>query len=217
MGVERGYIITEFIDEDSESLAEPVAKPQFDSQNSHHDGATSDTDSLSEEPVEPEQSTFCSLDPRSIKLDRIGDFIAVAFLAVGALVAAGFSITLRQWIGSWWITIPIACLLLVLLLAWVAYFWPTLAYRHTKWRLVETGLEIHRGVLFRHQLSVPAARVQHVDVAQGPLQRKFELGSLIVHTAGTSNASVTLDGLAFDTAKELRDQLVRQRESLDVT
>jgi hypothetical protein len=50
-------------------------------------------------------------------------------------------------------------------------------------------------------------------VSQGPLERKFELGTLTIHTAGTENASVAIDGLAHVTAIELRDKLVAQRKS----
>lgn len=163
------------------------------------------------------ESDFNSLDPRSVVLNRIGSFIWVGILSIGSLIGAGSSFALNQWIGLWWLVGPIAFLALIGLLVWFAYYWPMVAFRHAKWRLVATGLEIHRGVFWRHRISIPAARVQHVDVSQGPLQRHFELGSLIVHTAGTSNASVMLEGLAFETAQQLRDELVQQRESLDVT
>lgn len=159
---------------------------------------------------------FSSLDERSVTLDRITSFIVTAVVATGVLIAIAVSLTLRQRMGWWWLVIPAGGGLFVILLAWLAYYWPGLTYRFARYRLAETGLEIRRGVLWRHQISVPAARVQHVDVSQGPLQRQFGLASLVVHTAGTSNASVTLEGLAFETAQALRDELIRQRESLDV-
>lgn len=98
-----------------------------------------------------------------------------------------------------------------------AHVWPKLTFRNTRWRLNETGLEIQRGVWWKHQIAVPTARVQHVDVSQGPVQRLFELGTLTIHTAGTSNASVELTGLEHSQALRLRDRLIEQKESLDVT
>jgi membrane protein YdbS with pleckstrin-like domain len=171
---------------------------------------------LDEAELAPDHAAFQALDPRSVTLDRIGSFIFTAALAIGALIATAASLALRSQMGWWWLSIPGGCGLLILGLAWLAYYWPGISYRYARYRLAETGLEIRRGVLWRHQISVPAARVQHVDVAEGPLQRQFGLASLVVHTAGTTNASVTLEGLAYPTAQALRDELIRQRESLDV-
>lgn len=97
-----------------------------------------------------------------------------------------------------------------------AFVWPSLAYRHASWRLDSEGLEIRRGVLWRHQITIPVGRVQHADVSQGPIQRFFDIGTLTVHTAGTQNASVELDGLTHSIAIEIRDQLVRQRRHQNV-
>lgn len=44
-------------------------------------------------------------------------------------------------------------------------------------------------------------------MSQGPLQRKFDLSELIVHTAGTRNASVKLPGILFKKAESLRESL----------
>jgi membrane protein YdbS with pleckstrin-like domain len=52
------------------------------------------------------------------------------------------------------------------------------------------GLEIRRGVFWRSVVNVPRSRVQHTDVSQGPLERSYGLGTLIVYTAGTDHAQV---------------------------
>ena len=66
------------------------------------------------------------------------------------------------------------------------------------------------------QITVPLGRVQHADVSQGPIQRSFGLGTLIIHTAGTQNSSVVLSGLSQTTAIELRDQIISQKRGNDV-
>jgi membrane protein YdbS with pleckstrin-like domain len=55
---------------------------------------------------------------------------------------------------------------------------------------------------------VPSSRVQHTDVAQGPVERAFDLATLVVYTAGTQHASVTLNGLKNETALAIRDYLI---------
>jgi hypothetical protein len=54
--------------------------------------------------------------------------------------------------------------------------------------------------------------VQHIDVTQGPLQRNYNIAQLILHTAGTMNASVSLTGLSHEKAVEIRDELLIQEK-----
>lgn len=83
-------------------------------------------------------------------------------------------------------------------------------YRHTYWRLDETGLAVRRGRLWQRETRVPATRVQHLDLKRGPLQRRRNLATLVVHTAGTRNAAVSLPHLDADDAERLRDRFARQ-------
>ena len=95
--------------------------------------------------------------------------------------------------------------------AWWQQAWPPLEYRHASYRVDANGLEIRRGVYFRAVTNVPRSRVQHTDVAQGPLQRRFGLATLIVHTAGNESAVVELPGLTHDIALAIRDHLLPGR------
>lgn len=148
------------------------------------------------------------LDPQSITLERIARAIFTAVLGavsfVGLLVLmlsvgptrVGVLLLLAGW----------ACLMAGL--AALAWFWPPLRYRHTSYRLDADGIRIRRGVVWRSVTSVPQSRVQHTDVSQGPLERTFGLATLIVHTAGTQNASVSLGGLRHADALRIRDHLI---------
>ena len=93
-----------------------------------------------------------------------------------------------------------------------ATWWPKVRYRYTRYRTDENGFTIRRGVLWRGVTSIPRARVQHTDVVQGPLQRRYGLGRLVIHTAGTQDASVSLSGLAYDKALQIRDFLIEGDE-----
>ena len=61
---------------------------------------------------------------------------------------------------------------------------------------------------WRSEISVPKSRVQHTDVSQGPLQRRFGLATLVLHTAGTQHAAVSLSGLSHEAALQIRDYLI---------
>ena len=160
---------------------------------------------------------FWKVDPRSIQVDRISSLIFCSILLVAALVALGvFWFAGLGEFNTVWIAIASSVALLLLLLFGSAIFWPWLTYHKASWRLDEEGLEIRRGVLWRHRITVPLGRVQHADVSQGPLQRQFGISTLTVHTAGTQHASIPLPGLTFETAIELRDLMVGQKKDQHV-
>jgi len=159
-----------------------------------------------------------SLDPQQIPLDQIGNLITV-FVAAAIVIGVSITLTvaaLASGSPGWIVLILCFAVLFVAAALFAAIHWPRLKYRNTQWRLTGSGLEIRRGVLWKHHISVPLARVQHADVTQGPLQRHFELGTLTVHTAGTQNASVALGGLNHTAAIQLRDSIIRQRKVIDV-
>jgi len=156
---------------------------------------------------------YQSLDPNHLKLDRllggifagIVSLIVVIGLAIGAMVSDslgfGFAIAI------------VLAVFAIVFLVWAGLIYPGFAFRHASWRLSEHGLDIRRGVWWRHRIVVPRSRIQHSDIEQGPLQRGFGIATLIIHTAGTKNSSVRLEGLAAKTAETLRDTLVSDLSS----
>ena len=143
-----------------------------------------------------------SLDPRVIPLQRIGGGIFVALLATGSLIALAIADD-----GSIWLRLA-AWLALVIIFATLSYRWPPRAYRHTSYRVDEQGMEIRRGVYWRVVINVPRSRVQHIDVSQGPIERRYGLGTLVIYTAGTDHAKVELEGLEHGRALRIRQHLL---------
>jgi len=115
---------------------------------------------------------------------------------------------------AWWqlglaLGTPLAGAALGLWQAW-------LAYHYTRWRLDADGLRVRRGRFWRSEVLVPRARVQHLDIERGPIERRFGLATLVVHTAGTRLSAVRQPGFDEASANQLRDALVpRQREHDD--
>lgn len=151
------------------------------------------------------------LDPRYVLLERQVGWIATGVLT---LVASGaFFIFLLVGRAGWAAAILVGGLMTagVVAFGWWQQVWPAVEYRHASYRVDANGLEIRRGVYFRSVTNVPRSRVQHTDVAQGPLQRRFGLATLIVHTAGNDSAVVELPGLTHETALAIRDHLLPGR------
>lgn len=88
-------------------------------------------------------------------------------------------------------------------------------YRHTHWRCDRDGFALRRGRLWRTETRVPGSRVQHLDLKRGPLQRRYRLATLVIHTAGTRHGALSIAGLDQDDAERLRDQLARQTDDDD--
>ena len=148
-----------------------------------------------------------NLDPRSVALGRLNGAIGAAFLAAVSFVAM-----IAIWIASGRLAFGLLLvpgwLALVGVAAWHLQRWPAIAYRHASYRVDDLGIEIRQGVFWRAITNVPRSRVQHTDVSQGPVERKFGLGTLVIHTAGTAHSRVSLEGLEYETARRIRAYLL---------
>jgi len=147
------------------------------------------------------------LDPRWIAVQRIH-----AAIAVGVISLATFVGVIVLWIASQILFLGLLLLplwaVLMGALAWHSYRWPAISYRFASYRLDGDGLEIRRGVYWRTITNIPRSRVQHTDVSQGPLERRYGLGTLVVYTAGTQHSQVSLAGLDFTVARRIRAHLL---------
>lgn len=82
--------------------------------------------------------------------------------------------------------------------------------RHQRWTLDGAGLWLRQGRLWWRETRVPTSRVQHVDIKHGPLERRFGLATLVVHTAAVHLSGITVRGLDDADAQHLRDTLAKQ-------
>lgn len=87
---------------------------------------------------------------------------------------------------------------------------PGRQFRAWGYRIEPDELHVAHGVWTQIRTVVPFGRVQHIDVSQGPIERRFGVTRLVVHTAGTADSEVILPGLSRDTAEALRDEIRAQ-------
>jgi uncharacterized protein len=86
----------------------------------------------------------------------------------------------------------------------VAAWWvPRARYRHWRYQVAEDALELRHGIVQRIHSAIPYFRVQHIDVAQGPVERAVGLARLILHTA-SAGTDATIPGIAAGDAEGLR-------------
>ncbi len=88
--------------------------------------------------------------------------------------------------------------------------WPEAYYRRLRFGIDGTGIAIERGILWHSRIALPRARIQHTDVSQGPLQRRYGVATLKLYTAGSRYTKIELPGLTHAEALALRDALLAE-------
>jgi hypothetical protein len=96
---------------------------------------------------------------------------------------------------------------ILLVALWLVFIAPARRFRSWGYRMDAEELQVARGLWTQWHTVVPLERVQHLDIAQGPLERSFGVSRLIVHTAGTLHSQVTLPGLTRPVAEAMRDEI----------
>jgi membrane protein YdbS with pleckstrin-like domain len=147
------------------------------------------------------------VDRRTVRAARIIGFSVVLPISLAPLLLFTIGWAVGGIPGPVYLAILGMWLLLLASSLLLAYHWPAARHRHLRYLVEEDGLCIRRGVFWRTVIWIPITRVQHTDVSQGPVQRKFGLGTLTVHTAGTAGASISLAGLEHGIASRLSDHL----------
>ena len=150
----------------------------------------------------PPDADWLHLPPRGAGLAALG--MAIAF-AIPCLIASAFLAQVSAWVSPWLLS-PLVGLLGAAFGAWIGIK----RHRRTLWKLDQDGFALRHGRWWQTESRVPISRVQHLDLKRGPLQRGLRLATLVIHTAGTRMAAVSVSGLDNDDAERLRDRLSRQ-------
>lgn len=89
--------------------------------------------------------------------------------------------------------------LVLLGLAWVVLY-----YRRWLYEVRADAIYLERGVVTHVRTLVPYVRIQHVDTSQSPIERMLGLSTLVVYTAGSRGADVSIPGLNPEEARDLQ-------------
>lgn len=142
-----------------------------------------------------------SVDPASIAVNRWQNLVFPCLLLMGSIFNAVF-VPVPGWLAI--VLIVVAVAFFPLLVWWYPAAW----FRHLRYGVDATGINIARGVIWHNTSYLPRIRIQHTDVSQGPLQRHYGVATLKLYTAGSQHTKIELPGLTHDTAKALRDELL---------
>ena len=156
------------------------------------------------EPFDPPGEPWVRVSPKLATMRRLLNIGAGAVLLVGLTVLAAMAST--------WAAVVVA----VLGVAALGWGWVVVGRSVRSWGYAERAedLLVTRGVLNRQLVVVPYGRMQFVDVQAGPLDQRFGIASVTLHTASTETAA-TIPGLPAAEAARLRDQLTEMGVSHD--
>lgn len=129
-----------------------------------------------------------------------------ALLFFGPLLAlfAGLALWLTTWL---WIPAAVVALLLVWTLWLINRQVTAISYAELPEELV-----IRKGRLFRSLVSIPYGRLQYADMGSGPLERRFGIATVTIHTAAPATGG-SLPGLPLAEAEALRERLTSMGEA----
>ncbi|MFG2293560.1 PH domain-containing protein [Streptomyces sp. NPDC048603] len=150
----------------------------------------------------PEGPGWVGLPGGLLTVRRLLLVIWMTVLTVATAVMSGL------WIGPAWAALG---------LFWIAVLgwgWWLLGRNWRSWRYAERAddLLISRGVLWHEQTVVPYGRMQLVEVSSGPLERRFGLATIQLHTAAAAT-DAKIPGLDPAEAERLRDRLTELGEA----
>ena len=107
----------------------------------------------------------------------------------------------RQWRAARLIrTLLLAPLVLVVPL----FAWPLISVPKKGYAVRDKDILYKSGVFWRTVTAIPFNRIQHVEKSSTPLDRKFNLASLQLFTAGGSGGDLQIHGLPARAAEKLR-------------
>jgi hypothetical protein len=84
------------------------------------------------------------------------------------------------------------------------YLWSFKDFKHRSYALRENDLTYRKGWIFQKQTTIPFNRIQHTELATGPIDRFFNLTKLRIYTAGGATSDMRVTGLDPDEALKIK-------------
>lgn len=95
---------------------------------------------------------------------------------------------------------------------WLVFvlLWAPRRYRVTHYYVADDYIGFVVGAVWHTEVVITFNRLQHLEIAQGPLERMLGLSRLVLYTAGGSMADLVIPGLTQVHAEQLRDRILHE-------
>ena len=141
------------------------------------------------------------LDPRALRLWQLSGVIFTASVLAVVILVGVLLLRATSAAPAWVIGIGLAAVVATASSIWPI---PAIEYRHWRYGITDEEVDFQRGWFTVTRTLVPIAQIQHVDTRQGPLERRFGLATVLLHTAAGTNEIPALD---LAVASDLRDRI----------
>ena len=146
--------------------------------------------------------TWLGMDEKFVRRLLAENALALGFVIIG-IVFLQFVIStafaddnVNISLGWLWLMIPVAA---------VPFFvWPSISVPRKGYALRDKDIIYKSGVFWRTVTAIPFNRIQHVEQSSTPLDRRFEIATLQIFTAGGSGGDLKIHGLPATVAEQLR-------------
>ncbi len=151
----------------------------------------------------PEAAGWVPVSSRLATARRLVTAVVIGPVTVIATVALAFTPV------PWLVLIPLVIGGAVLIWAWWLIGRQVAATAYSE---RTDDLVVRSGVMFRRTVVVPYGRMQLVDVSTGPIDRRFGIAAVQLHTAAATT-DARIPGLPTEDAGRLRDHLAALGEA----
>jgi len=76
-----------------------------------------------------------------------------------------------------------------------AGYWINQYYASISYALTDHEIVVHKGIWWKKKSFVPYNRITNINIVQGPISRRFQLGTVLIQTAGFSGGTSSAGGL----------------------
>ncbi|MGQ9461276.1 MAG: PH domain-containing protein [Candidatus Bathyarchaeaceae archaeon] len=77
----------------------------------------------------------------------------------------------------------------------LVWYWINRYYDSISYTLTDNEIVVHKGVWWKKKSFVPYNRITNINIVQGTISRHFQLGTVLIQTAGFSGATGSAGGL----------------------
>ena len=142
--------------------------------------------------------------PAYLKVKLIGTAIFITIFLIPAYFLAFHGPGENYvWVRFLLVGIWLVLLLFSLWLSWKGFHIQGHAIR-------EKDVNYKKGVIFHSVTSIPFNRVQHCEIKQGPIARRFGLSTLEVFTAGGQSSDLSIPGITPEYAQQLKEYIMNK-------
>jgi len=158
-------------------------------------------------PYQTQESTH--LEPSYIKANNI---LRIVFFSIVLLIIAGvkwqpFSPLSDGASNVFTLVLSVASVLSLFIVV-MSYFYD----KSKSYTLRENDISLYSGVIFKKVTIQPFLRIQHIELKQGPVDRKLDLASIQVFSAGGALHTFELPGLTHNDALAMRQYILDHKD-----